>query len=82
MGLVIDDIDWILDYDGRCCYKWFRDKLIDGRRTVDLDPSYSIIEDCLKTRGNAFYGGNLIDGSKHTSVSIVDKEKIGNHTKS
>ena len=82
MGLVIDDIDWILDYQPKKCFEWFRDMVINGRRKSDLDHNYAIIGDCLKTLGNAFYGGTLIDRKKHTSVTIVDENKIGNHIKS
>ena len=41
-----------------------------------------MIGECSKLLGNAFYGGTLIDRSKHTSVTIVNEERISNHIKS
>ena len=81
MGLIIDDIEWILDYQRSKCFEGFMNKVIDGRRKADLDPQYAIIGDCLKTLGNAFYGGTLIDRKKHTSVTIVGEDRVGNHIK-
>ena len=71
LGLVIDNIEWILDYQPNNCFEWFMNNVIDGRRTADLDPQYAIIGDCLKTLGNAFYGGTLINRRKYTSTTIV-----------
>ena len=47
-----------------------------------MDPDYVIIGECLKTLGNAFYGGTLIDRTKHTSVRIVGEDRISNHISS
>ena len=47
MGLVIDDIDWALDYQPNERFIWFHDKVIDGRRRAHLDPAYRIIGECL-----------------------------------
>ena len=56
--------------------------MIHSRRKSDLDPDYAIIGVCLKTLGKTFNGGTLIYRTKHTSVAIVDKERISNHIKS
>ena len=81
MGLIVEDIEWVLDYHPETCFKWFQDSIIQARRCADLDKIYAILGDTSKTLGNAFYGGTLIDRSKHTSVKMVDEEKVHNHIK-
>ena len=57
MGLVIDDIEWILDYQRSTCFEWFRDAVINARRKSDLDPEYAMIGECPKLLRNAFMVG-------------------------
>ena len=37
MGLVVTDIQWLLEYTPRTCFDWFRDEVIYHRRKADLD---------------------------------------------
>ena len=32
MGLIVTDIEWILEYDPQTCFKWFQDDVIHDRR--------------------------------------------------
>ena len=79
MQLIVDDLEWILDYCPKECFEWFMDDVIKARRMADLDRDFAIIGDCQKTLGNSFYGGTLIDRTKHKSVTFVEHERIRNH---
>ena len=46
MGLAIDDIEWILDYQRSTCLECFGDEVINARQKSDLDPDYAMIGEC------------------------------------
>ena len=48
MKLVVDDVEWVLDYRPQECFKWFMDDVIHARRKPDLHPDYAIIGDCKR----------------------------------
>ncbi len=79
MRLVVDDIEWVTSYQPEKCFEWFMNDVIEARRKADCNKDYGIIGDCQKTLGNSFYGGTLIDRTKHKSVTFVDGKKVRNH---
>ena len=81
MGLVITDIEFIMEYNPKTCFEWFQDEVVRNRRMADLDPDYKIRGETSKTKGNCFYGGTIMDKTKHTSVRFSSEQNIGNHIK-
>ena len=81
MGLVITDIEFIMEYNPKTCFEWFQDEVVRDRRMADLDPDYKIRGETSKTKANCFYGGTIMDKTKHTSVRFSSEQNIGNHIK-
>ena len=79
MCLIIDDIEWVLEYNPQTCFEWYQNEVIHERRLTDLAKSYVIKGDSAKLLGNAFYGGTLINKSKHLSVKMLEEEKVQRH---
>ena len=42
MGLVCEDIEWIMGYTPKSVFKWFQDEVVHDRRMADLDPNWKI----------------------------------------
>ena len=79
MELIIDDIEFIMEYNPKKCFKWFQDKVVHDRRMADLDPNWRIRGETSKTKGNCAYGRTLMDKSKHTSTRFITGSNISNH---
>ena len=79
MGLVCDDIDWIMEYKPKSVFKWFQDEVVHDRRMADLDPNWKIRGETSKTKGNCAYGGTIMDKTKHTRVLFTTEDRVPNH---
>ena len=79
MGLICDDIEWIMEYTPKKVFKWFQDSVIHDRRMADLDPSWQIRGETAKTEGNAAYGGTIMNKAKHTNVTFTTETNLPNH---
>ena len=79
MGLVCDKIEWIMEFNPKRVFKWFKDEVVDARRMADLDPDLAIIGETKKTEGNSFYGRMCMNKATHSSIIFTSKENIQNH---
>ena len=79
MGLVVTDIDCVIEYNGKSVFKWFMDKVCDDRRRADIDPDFKVIGETSKLKGNSGYGASIMDRSKHTMVSFTEEKNISKH---
>ena len=50
-GLVVDDIQQVIEYQPQRCFKAFGETVSDARRQVDLDPFKAILADTFKLLG-------------------------------
>ena len=58
-------------------FSWFMDKVCDDR--VDLDPSYKVIGEASKFKGNSGYGATLTDRSKHAQTTFAVVKNVHIH---
>ena len=79
MGLVVTDIEWVMEYNPKQCFKWFEDEVVHDRRMADMRPEYKIRGETSKTKGNVAYGYTLMDKTKHTSIRFCTESNIDNH---
>ena len=79
MGLVVTDIECVIEYNGKSVFKWFMDKVCDDRRRADIDPDFKVIGETSKLKGNSGYGASIMDRSKHTMVSFTEEKNISKH---
>ena len=73
-GLVVDDIQQVIEYQPQRCFKAFGETVSDARRKGDLDPSKAILADTFKLLGNSAYGKTITNIAKHTDVSYTDEK--------
>ena len=79
MGLEVTDISTVIEYQGKAVFSWFMDKVCDGRHHADLDPTYKVISETSKLKGNSGYGAMLTDRAKHAQTSFADGKNITIH---
>ena len=72
MGLICDDIEWIMEYTPKKVFQWFQDTVVHDRRMADLDPRWQIRVETAKTEGNAAYGGTIMNKAKHTNITFTE----------
>ena len=78
-GLVITDIQQVIEYQPQRCFKTFGETVSEARRKGDEDPSKSILADTFKLLGNSAYGKTITNIAKHTDVKYTDQEKAQKH---
>ena len=81
MGLVCTDVEWVLEYNPQCVFRWFVDKVSDDRRRADLDDEMAIIGETSKTSGNAAYGYCAICKSRHNTVTFCEQKDLSKHVR-
>ena len=81
MGLVITDVEWVMEYNPKRCFQWFQDEVVHDRRLADMHPDFKIRGETSKTKGNCAYGYTIMDKTKHTSVRFCSENKIASHIK-
>ena len=79
MGLKVDDIDYVIEFSPKPCFKWFRDKVSNDRRLADLNPLHAARGETQKEKGNNGYGRTLMDVFKHTSNIFVEPKNLYRH---
>ena len=42
MGLVVTNIEFVIEYNGKCVFEWFMDEVVNDRRMADLNPEYTV----------------------------------------
>ncbi|KAK7093429.1 hypothetical protein V1264_007188 [Littorina saxatilis] len=73
-GLVITDVQLVVEYRPMTCFQQFVDTVAAARREGDSDPSKTIVADTFKLLGNSAYGKTLTNLAKHTDVVYTDDE--------
>ena len=51
MGLVVDDIEFVMEYNPKRCFKWFQDEVVNDRRMADLNSDWKIRGETSKCKG-------------------------------
>ena len=79
MGLIVENIEELIEFNGKSVFGWFMDEIIDERRMADLDPDFHIRGLIAKLMGNSGYGRTLMDPYKHTNTTFVSEENVPKH---
>ena len=74
-GLVITDIHEIIHYEPNRCFESFGQKMINGRRLADKDPSKSLIGDLYKLLSNSCFGRSILNKLKFRDVFFTTSEE-------
>ena len=76
-GLVMSDVQRIVEYRPRACFETFGQTVCDARRTGDSDPNKAILADSFKLLGNAAYGKTITNIANHRDVRYVQGAEVG-----
>ena len=52
MGLVVTNIEFVIEYNGKCVFEWLMNEVVNYRRMADLNPEYTVRSETSKTKGN------------------------------
>ena len=74
-GLVVHDIQQVIEYQPQRCFKVFGETVCDARRQGDLDLSKAILADTFKLLGYTAYDKNITNIARHTGVSYTDEKE-------
>ena len=74
-GLVVDDIQQVIEYQPQRCFKAFGETASNARRQGDLDPSKAILADTFKLLGNSAYDKTITNVARQTDVSYTDEKR-------
>jgi len=78
-GLVVDDVQQVVEYRPQACYDKFGDKCTSARRQGDLNSDSSILSDSWKLFANSAYGKSCEALDSHTVVKYAeDPSKLVN----
>ena len=42
MGLIVTDIEWVLQYTSKSCFGWFEEEVVHNRQKADLYSEFKI----------------------------------------
>ena len=78
-GLIVTDIQKVVEYRPQRCFEKFGETVSDARRQGDKNPDSSILSDTFKLLGNSSYGKTLEDLGRHRHIKYVsDSSKLVN----
>ena len=80
MGLIVTNVETVIQYYGKRVFKWFQDEVCRDRRRADMGgEELKIKGEASKTKGNCGYGRTLMDKSKHTRICFAKKKNLLKH---
>ena len=82
MGLVVTNIEFVIEYNGKCVFEWFMNEGISDRHMADLNAEYTERGETSKTRGNSGYGETLMNKFTHPKISFTEEENFPEHVAS
>ena len=74
-GLVVTDIQQIIEYKPVACFQNFANKVSNARRDGDQHPNQAILADTFKLLGNSAYGKTLTNLAKHNNIHYVTPQE-------
>ena len=77
-GLVVTQIQQVVEFPRESCFVDFADKVTNARRGGDTHPDKKILADSFKLLGNSAYGKTLTNLAKHNTVTFVHPSKVPN----
>ena len=79
-GLIVTDIQQVIEYRPQRCFEKFGKTVSDARRQGDENPDSSILSDTFKLLGNSSYGKTVEDLGRHHTVKYVnDSSRLVNN---
>ena len=69
LGLVVDRVYQIVEYERKPCFRQFGESVSAVRRDGDADPDKAIIADTMKLLGNSAYGKTVTNVDRHRNVA-------------
>ena len=82
MGLIVENIEEVVEYNGKSVFGWFMNEISDERRMADLNPDFEIRGLIAKLMGNSGYGRTVMNPYLHTNIRFVSEENIPGHVAS
>jgi hypothetical protein len=74
-GLVVTDIQLIIEYEPAACFRNFGDQVSTARRQGDFNPDHAILAETFKLQGNSSYGKTLENKKRHRDLKYCDETK-------
>ncbi|ELT89959.1 hypothetical protein CAPTEDRAFT_198375 [Capitella teleta] len=74
-GLVVTDIQLIIEYEPAACFRNFGDQVSTARRQGDFNPDHAILAETFKLQGNSSYGKTLENKKRHRDLKYCDESK-------
>ena len=59
MGLVVTNIETVVECNGKSVFEWFMNEVADDRRRANMDPDFAVNSECCKLKGNSSYGRTI-----------------------
>ena len=56
LGLVVTDIELVIEYNDKAVFEWFQDKVCDDRRRADKDPVFAVRGKLVRPKETVAYG--------------------------
>ena len=78
MGLVVTSIEFVIEYNVKCVFKWFMNEVVNDRRMADLNPEYTVRGETSKTKGNSGYGRTLMNKFAYTKLTFTKGKMFQN----
>ena len=78
MGFMVTNIEFVIEYNGKCVFEWFMNEVVNDRRMADLNPEYTVRGETSKTKGNSGYGRTLMNKSAYIKVTFTKEKRYQN----
>ena len=82
MGMLLTDVEFVVQYERKSVFKWFRDQVSDDRRRADLCEENGPRGLASKLKGNSGYGRVIMNRLAHLSTSYTTKQNVSLHVNS
>ncbi len=80
LGLVVTNIERVIEYQGKEVFRWFVDEVSDDRRRADLGGSdFEMRGAASKLKGNCAYGRTLMNKYKQTKICFTEEKNVPKH---
>ena len=79
MGLVVTNIEFVIEYNGKRVFEWFMNEVVLYRRMADPNPEYTVRGQTSKTKGNSGYGHTLMNKFTHTKITFTKEKNVPKH---
>ena len=73
------NIEFVIEYNGKCVFDWFMNEVANNRRMADLNPEYTVRGEASKAKGNSGYGRTLMNKFARTKLNFKKENNVPKH---